>query len=334
MKKLLWWLSVAALSMSIVVFSLTGVEASKNEFAVTGVLHPYFEPMRESTKDFMKNTGIECEYRATVHFDQEEANVIVEGLLALGFNGFAMWPGHPVGVNATITELVDQGIPVILIAGPAKLPTDASLCIATDVKKAAMIGAENLIEAMGGKGNIANLLGALSDPNTILRKEGIEEVVAKYPHVRIIDELADIDAFEPASVKIDSLLAARAGEIDGMISTNYICTVVASEALTEIGDKRIKFIGMDDDSKVLKAIREGYVTGSMVQAPYGQAYLGLEALRLLKAGYTVKEGVYFVDSGVTLVHADNVDTYAEVVKAKVMKIQKTFTEDCFNPPKR
>jgi len=334
MKKSLRWFLVAALSMSIMVFSLTGVEASKNRFTVIGVLHPYFTPIwGVATKDFMKNTGIECEYRATVHFDQEEENVIVEGLLALGFNGFVLWPGHSVAVNTTITELVDKGIPVILAAGPAELPTDASLCIATDVKKSAMISTENLIKALGGKGNIVDLLGALSDPNTILRKEGVEEVAAKYPDIHIIDEIADIDAFEPATVKIDSLLAARADEIDGMVCTCYVPTVVVSEALTEIGDKRIKFIGMDDDPKVLKAIKEGYVTGTMVQAPYGQAYIGLEALRLLKAGYTVKEGVYFIDSGITLVNADNVDVYAEVVKANAMKMLKTFAEDYFNPPK-
>ena len=100
----------------------------------------------------MNDTGIKCEYRATQHFDQEEANVIIEGMLALGYNAFAIWPGHPVSVNVTVTELVNQGIPVILIAGPAELPTDASLCIATDVKVSAMKATENLIKAMGGFG--------------------------------------------------------------------------------------------------------------------------------------------------------------------------------------
>jgi len=313
-------------------FSFVQAEVSKMRLAVVGVLHPYFAPWEKATKDFMEKTGIDCVYRATVHFNQEEENDIVEGLVSLGYNGFALWPGHPSAVNATITELVKKGIPVVLIAGPAELPTDASLCIATDVKKAAMIATEHLIEALGGKGNIVNLLGALSDPNTVLRKQGVEEVVAKYPGVKIIDELADVDAWEAATTKIDSLLAARADEIDGMVATNYIATVVASEALVELGDKRIKFIGMDDDPKVLKAIKEGYVTGTMVQAPYAQAYLGLEALRLLKSGYTIKKGVYFIDSGVTFVSAKNVDTYAQDVHANFLKMLKTFTEDYFNPP--
>jgi len=334
MKRFLWFLLVLVFSITILVPAFAGGEKKEDfKFAVTGVLHPYFEPWGQVVKDYTNDTGIKCEYRATPHFDQEEANVIIEGMFALGYNAFAMWPGHPVSVNVTITELVNQGIPVVLIAGPAELPTDASLCIATDVKASAMKATENLIKAMGEKGNIVNLLGALSDPNTILRKEGVEEVVARYPDVKIIAELADIDAFEAATTKIDSLLAARADEIDGMVATCYVATVVNSEALTEIGDKRIKFIGIDDDPKVLQATKDGYITGTMTQSPYGQAYIGLEALRLLKSGYTVKEGVYFIDSGSFLVTVDNVDKYAEILKANAMKMLETFAEDYFNPPK-
>ncbi len=323
---------VFSLTMLVAVFAGA---AGKADFklAVTAVLHPYFAPMEPATKDFMKNTGITTEYRATQHFDQEEANVIIEGLLALGFNGFAMWPGHPTSVNATITELVKKGIPCVLIAGPANLPTDASLCIATDVGASAAQGCEQLIEAMGGKGNIVNLLGQLSDPNTLIRKKAIEAVIAKHPGVKLLAEIAEIDAFEAATSKIDAFLSAKAKEVDGMISTAYVATVVNAEALTAIGDKRIKFIGIDDDPKVIKAIKEGYVTGTRTQSPYGQAYIGLEALRLLKSGYTVKKGKYFIDSGSFLVTPANADNYKDIIKENAMKMLSTFQQDYFDAPK-
>jgi ribose transport system substrate-binding protein len=313
--------------------SKTDKAAKDFKLAVTGVLHPYFEPMRDSVKDYMKATGIPCEYRATKDFDQEQANVIIEGLLALGYNGFAMWPGHPVSVNVTITELVSKGMPVVLIAGPAELPTDASFCIATDVKASAMKATENLIKAMGEKGNIVNLLGALSDPNTVLRKNGVEEVVARYPKVKILGEIADIDAFEAASTKIDSFLAARAKEVDGMVATAYVPTVVASEALRDIGDKRIKFVGIDDDPKVIQAIKDGFITGTMTQSPYGQAYVGLEAVRLLKLGYTPKQGHYFIDSGSFMVSKENVAAYANIIRENAKKMLNTFQKEHLNPPK-
>ena len=92
-------------------------------------------------------------------------------------------------------------------------------------------------------------------------------------------------------------------------------------------------IGIDDDPKVIKAIKEGYVTGTMTQSPYGQALVGLEALRLLKSGYTVKKDKYFVDSGSFMVSQDNADSYAEIIKANAMKLLENLEKDYFEPPK-
>jgi hypothetical protein len=47
---------------------------AKDKFAVTGVLHPYFDLMDEATRNFSNDTGIASIYRATQHFDQDKAN--------------------------------------------------------------------------------------------------------------------------------------------------------------------------------------------------------------------------------------------------------------------
>ena len=318
---------------SVVPLLASGAEKKDHKFAVVGVLHPFFDPMGVAAKDFQKATGIPTEYRATQHFDMEEENVIIDGMKALGYNAFALWPGHPNSVNATITELKSAGKPVILVGGQAKLPTDAALCIATDVAKSAAKGTELLIKAMGGKGNIVNLLGELSDPNTLLRKAAIEGVIAKYPNVKLLQEISSVDSFEAAESKIGSFLSARGKEVDGMISTAYVASVVNAGLLTEIGDKRIKFIAIDDDPKVLTAIKQGFVTGTMSQAPYGQAYLALTGLALLREGYTVKPGKYFIDSGSFLIDAGNADTYAKKIKDDSARIAKTFKTEYFNAPK-
>jgi ribose transport system substrate-binding protein len=331
-------LLVIALILTAGVVAMAGGdgESSKkmdHKFAVIGVLHPYFNPMGTAAKDYGAATGIPTEYRATQNFDMEQENVIIDAMKAQGYNAFALWPGHPESVNASIAELKDEGIPVILVGGQAKLPTKAALCIATDVAKSAATGAELLIKAMGGKGNIVDLLGELSDPNTLLRKAAIEKVIAKYPNVKLLTEISSVDSFEAATSKIDAFLSTRGKEVDGMISTAYVASVVNSELLREIGDKRIKFIAIDDDPKVLQAIKDGYVTGTMSQAPYAQSYIALGGLKLLREGFTVKAGKYFIDSGSFLIDAKNADNYAEKIKADAQKMLSTFKADYFDPPK-
>jgi len=336
MKKVSLLVIALVLTAAVVAMAGGGGESSKkmdHKFAVVGVLHPYFNPMGTAAKDYMAATGIPTEYRATQNFDMEQENVIIDAMKAQGFNAFALWPGHPESVNASIAELKDEGIPVILVGGQAKLPTKAALCIATDVAKSAATGAELLIKAMGGKGNIVDLLGELSDPNTLLRKAAIEKVIAKYPNVKLLAEISSVDSFEAATSKIDAFLSTRGKEVDGMISTAYVASVVNSELLREIGDKRIKFIAIDDDPKVLQAIKDGYVTGTMSQAPYAQSYIALGGLKLLREGFTVKAGKYFIDSGSFLIDAKNADNYAEKIKADAQKMLSTFKADYFDPPK-
>ena len=308
----------------------TALGAEENKFAVVSfMIHPYSGPTEVAMKDFMEDTGIKCEFNAPTKADQNEQNNIIEGMVTRGFNGFALFPSNAAAANGTITELVEMGIPVVTWGGPPKKPTDASLCIATDVKAAAKAATEKLVEEIDEEGNVVQLLGEISDPNTVLRRDGVREVVDKYPDVKLIQEVANIDTYEAAGEKIDNLLGARADEIDGMVATAYVPTVVASKALTDLGTKRIKFVGIDDDSKTLEAIRDGYITGTMVQSPYAQGYLSLTALKLLKEGYKVKEDVWFIDSGVVYVDKSNADNYSEEVKEKANEMLDTFAEKYF-----
>ena len=102
-----------------------------------------------------------------------------------------------------------------------------------------------------------------------------------------------------------------------MISVAYVGSSVAATLLKNIGDKRIKFIGIDDDPAVLQGIKDGYVVGTMSQNPYGQAYLGSYVLDLLRRGCTVKEGCPFlIDTGTFLITADGASV-GEVPSTKI-----------------
>jgi len=336
MKKLLLILFVLILSTTILTTTFAAeVKKEDIKIAIITCLHPYFAPVEQVVKDYVNETGIEVEYRVSQQFSQEEQNTIIEGMVAQGYNGFVIWPAHYTSANVTITELAKQGIPVVAIAVSVALPTDAVLCIDEDTKNSMITLTEGIIKEMGGKGNLVVLLGDLNDPDGVIRKEAVYEVVARYPNIKVIAELADIDNLEGATTKMGSLLGARAKDIDGMIATCYVPSLVGAKDLTEIGDKRIKFVGMGTnyDPPLIQAIEDGYMTGLMNQSPMAQARLGLEAMRLLLSGYTVKEGAYFVELPNFITTIDNVDDYQKTQIDNLSKMLKTFAEDYFNPPK-
>src|SRR6185437_8069880 len=112
----------------------------------------------------------------------------------------------------------------------------------------------------------------LVDPNTTLREAAVQKAVDETNGaVKLLQTVADTDDEEKGDQKINALLAAQKGNIDGIVATAHITSEVTAKALRAIGDKRIKLIAFDDDPNVLSAVKDGFAEATYVQNPYGQA---------------------------------------------------------------
>jgi len=304
---------------------------------VPGGPHPYFAAWEQAGKDAVKDFKLGAgDYRVPQKWELSQQNTLLESLLSQNYNAFLVFPGDPVGSNSTVAELVDNGAPVIATAGCLKDPTKAVFCLGTDTGNSAYLGTKELLKAMGGKGRIAHFTGFLVDPNTQLRIDAVKKA-ADEAGATVVQVIADIDAPEPAEEKISAYLAAHAGEVDGIITTAWVPAVVASNGLRKIGDKRIKMVAIDHDEVVLKAIKDGYVTGTMLQNPYGQGYVGSFALDRLRHGCTVKADApfktnaltaHFIDSGTVFAGPADVDNYVasmqKITKDLLGSFEKTY----------
>jgi ribose transport system substrate-binding protein len=233
-------------------------------------------------------------------------------------------------------ELLDFGAPCVAIGGCTQSPSPAQFCLATDVYRSAYLGTKALIKEMGGKGNILHTGSRLVDPNTQLRIKAIDKAIEEAgPEVKLYQHLTDTDSQETGDKKINGLLAAKGAEVDGIISTGYVSSVVAARALRNIGDKRIKMIGIDDDPIVLQAIKDGFLQGTMAQNPYGQGYIAAFVLKRLHEGCKIKKDApfqetpqnkTFIDSGTLLIHTGNIDTYKDELKKIATEIIGSFED--------
>lgn len=306
-------------------------EPSSRIALVPGGPHPYFAAWEQAGADAAKEFNLgEAEYKVPQKWELGLQNQMLESLVTQGYNGFLIFPGDPVGTVAIANELADTGAPVIALAGCLKDPSDAQFCMGTDTGNSAYLGTKELLKELGSGAKIAHFTGFLVDPNTQLRIDAVEKA-AKEGGAEVIQVIADIDAPEPAEEKINAYLAAHASEVDGIITTAWVPAVVASSSLRKIGDKRIKMVGIDHDKVVLKAIKDGFVHGTMLQNPYGQGYIGSYAADKLRTGCTVKADApfksnaltdKFIDSGTVFAGVDDVDNYV----ASMQAITKTLFE--------
>jgi ribose transport system substrate-binding protein len=307
---------------------------------VPGGPHPYFaaweQAGRDAARDFHLGTA---DYKVPPKWELSQQNQLLESLVTQGYNAFLVFPGDPVGTVSTVGELADSGAVVIATAGCLKDPSQAAFCLGTDTGNSAYLGTKELIKALNGKKRIAHFTGFLVDPNTQLRIDAVEKA-AKEAGAQVVQVIADIDAPEPAEEKINAYLAAHGNDVDGIVTTAWVPAVVAANALRRMGDKRIVMVGIDHDEVVLKAIKDGFVHGTMLQNPYGQGYIGSFAVDRLRSGCKLKQDApwksnaltnKFVDSGTVFVGTDKVDTYVsamqDITKTLIGEFEKTYL-DC------
>ena len=300
-------------------------KAARKKIVWYGVMvHPYVAEVEKGVVGYERDTGMVIKRQIGQELTQDNENANVEALAAQGYKGFSIFPADASAANGLYEELVQHGGYVVSYGAPTTLPTPASFCVATDVKQAAMEATEALIGFMGGKGNILNVLELIEDPNTILRKEGVEAAVAKYPQVQIIQTIAGMESVEVSTVKIQDAFAAKVEEIDGVICTGYTSTVAAAMILGEWnqtpGNERVSFVGIDTDQVVLDAIRSGAIDATMSQNPYGHGYITCGLLSHLLDGWLPNPAEYFVNSGTVLVTKDKVDTFQEDIMNTTQQI--------------
>ena len=293
--------------------------------------HPYFDTVKPGVEAAAKEFGFTPVLQVGPDWTQDAQNQGMQALFAKGSRYFSVYPSDANGANALYEELTKQGATIVNFGGSTAEPTPAKFVFATDVKAAASQAAESLIAKMGDKGNIINVLEVLEDPNTVLRKAGIEEVVAKHPNVKIIQEISGMKSAEEAVQKVTDAIAANSSTVDGIIATGFTPSVAIAQVLTDYkaqgGTRTIHAVGIDTDPIVIKAIQDGVMDGTISQNPYGHGYLSMLALMCMADGYAPKAGVYRVDTGTAFVTKDNLTTYADDIAKVTAQIKDALLTD-------
>ena len=302
---------------------------------VPGGAHPYFQPWIAGGKAAAAEFGIGATiFNETGEWDQTKQNAAIDALAAQGYNAFGIFGVSPSDINTTFNNLKAKGFPVGSLAScpggydivkePQK--NSADFCLSTDTGKAAYLAAKAVITQMGGKGNLVHLTGNAVDANTIRRMDGVKKAIAETGgKVKLLTTITDIDTdLQTATKAVSDLFAAKGKMINGIVTTAYNPAVAATQAVATT-KLPIKVIAIDDDPKILAAISSGTISGTVVQNPWGQGYVGSYVMAALGSkSCTMNTKGLYVDSGSFLVTKANVKTYNATRMATSKAILKDF----------
>ncbi|MFN8622426.1 MAG: sugar ABC transporter substrate-binding protein [Chloroflexota bacterium] len=295
---------------------------------VTGGAHPYFQPWKVGGPQAATDFGIgSTAFDESGQWDQTKETAAINAMAAQGANAFGIFGVSPTDINTVYEQLKGSGFAVGSLAScPAGDVDKADFCLSTDTQQAAYLAAQGAIQAMGGKGNLVHLTGNAVDSNTQRRMAGVQQAVDETNGaVTLLTTVTDIDSdLQTAQKAVSDLLAAQGDKINGIVTTAYNPAVAATDGVKTSG-LPIAVIAIDDDPTVLQAITDGIIAGTVVQNPWGQAYVGSWVLAALQSGNcTMNTPGQYVDSGSFLVTKDNVTSYDAQRQATSMDILKDF----------
>src|ERR1051326_6410133 len=176
--------------------------------------HPYCTAVGEGGTAYEKASGRKGRVLVGQESTQANVNTNIESMLTVGHTAFAFYPVDPAGSKGLFARLKRAGCFAVAYGAQPEKGTETPFAVATDTQSAATLAAEKLVELLGRRGKILDVLESLTDANTPIRRAAIEAVVAKYPDVQIIQTVGDVTTEQQARIKIESALVARGDEID------------------------------------------------------------------------------------------------------------------------
>jgi ribose transport system substrate-binding protein len=213
---------------------------------------------------------------------------------ALGFAALDSQAAAPL-----MDQAASSDIPVI--AFDSGVDSDVPLATAaTDNRAAAALAAENMVELIGGSGQVAMVVHDQTSVTGTERRDGfVEYIEQNAPDVEIVDiQYGRGDHLE--STNVATAIIQGNPDLDGIYGSNEGSAIGVVNAVQELGIAGdLVIVGFDSGQAQMDAIRDGVMAGAITQNPVGIGYetvkAAVEALNGDELPETIDTGFFWYD---------------------------------------
>ncbi|WP_313683034.1 substrate-binding domain-containing protein [Pantoea sp.] len=195
----------------------------------------------------------------------------VDDFINQGVDAIILNPVDTQGVLPMITAAKNAGIPLIFVnrKPEVQLPADMAY-VGSDSALGGEMQMEALAKKMNYKGNVAILMGALSNEEARERTRAVEAVIAKYKDMKVVEkQSAKWQRNEAVDVVSGWLLNQR--PIDAIAANNDEMAIGAIMALNQAKNEKILVAGIDGTPDGQQFVKSGKMVLTIFQDAKGQA---------------------------------------------------------------
>ncbi len=211
-----------------------------------------------------------------------------------GVDAIVVVPVQAESLGPQVTAAKAADIPVIPVNAALNNP-DVAGNVQPDDVAAGEQEMQMMADRLGGKGNIVILQGPLGQSGQLDRQEGIENVLAKYPDIKVLAQDTANWQRDEAVNKMKNWISAFGADINGVVSQNDDMGLGALQALKEAGRTDVPIVGIDGIEDGLNAVKSGEFIGTMLQNGTVELSAGLAVAAKIARGEEVDtEPVYIM----------------------------------------
>ena len=242
---------------------------------------------------------------ATVSANEDKLKQIngVQDLVARGVKGILISPIDAVGVNAAYDAAAAAKVPIVSVARGSVSPNQ-TIHVAMDEKQIGRDIAEWTAKKLGGKGQVAMLLGPSGAPTFKNLAEGYTEVLAKYPDIKIVFKSDGPLTRERGVKQTEDALVANP-DLAAVYTANDDVALGAMQAVLAANRAGKTIVtGMNGVPPALRAVKDGNMAMTVELNPVEWGRLGVDVLATYLKGDKIEPRVFIKHN---LIDSSNVD---------------------------
>lgn len=230
----------------------------------------------------------------------------MENLISQNVDAIIVMPVDAKASVPMVKQAVDAKIPVISVNRKLENQEDAVTYAGSDSVESGEILMQHMAELLGGKGNIVVLQGTMGHEPQILRQQGIMNILAKYPDIKMIAEQS-ADWYRDKGMSVAENWFQSNMEIDAVVAHNDEMAIGALMAAKDAGvADKILIAGIDATPEALEFVEKGELAFTVFQYAKGQGAAAVDAAATVVKGGTVEKEIMIPYE---LVTKDKVEEY-------------------------
>ncbi|BBY86715.1 sugar ABC transporter xylitol/L-sorbitol-binding protein XypA [Mycolicibacterium tokaiense] len=227
----------------------------------------------------------------------------VDSLINQGVDAIIVVPVQADSLGPQVAAAKEKNIPLLAVNAALETP-DLAGNVQPDDVAAGEQEMQMMADRLGGRGNIVILQGPLGGSGEINRGKGIDNVLAKYPDIKVLAKDTANWKRDEAVNKMKNWISSFGPQINGVVSQNDDMGLGALQALKEAGRTDVPIVGIDGIEDGLNAVKSGEFIGTSLQNGTVELSAGLAVANAIVKGEDVNTEPVYIMPAIT---QDNVD---------------------------